>query len=100
MCHRSQTSVHHLAVSFHQNAISSRAIPVSWNIPDGVRNNSQYGSICLCAKPVRKMVRYTEEFLESTWLTERYRRLDFAWALWWIDSIIAMIIAIGVPFVM
>jgi hypothetical protein len=27
-------------------------------------------------------------------------RLELAWALWWIDSIIAVIIAIGVPYVM
>ena len=27
-------------------------------------------------------------------------RLELAWALWWIDSIIALIIAIGVPWVM
>lgn len=31
---------------------------------------------------------------------EIHFRLDFAWALWWIDSIIAITIAIGVPFVM
>jgi hypothetical protein len=29
-----------------------------------------------------------------------YLRLELAWALWWIDSVIAVIIAIGVPYVM
>jgi hypothetical protein len=26
--------------------------------------------------------------------------VTFAWTLWWIDSVVALIIAIGVPFVM
>lgn len=30
----------------------------------------------------------------------KFLRLELAWALWWIDSIIAVIIAIGVPYVM
>lgn len=29
-----------------------------------------------------------------------WRRLELAWALWWVDSIIAVIIAVGVPYVM
>lgn len=33
-------------------------------------------------------------------LTRGSNRLDLAWAMWWMDSVVALVIAIGVPFVM
>lgn len=56
-----QSPVYHLAVGVHQNAIPSRTIPVSWNISDGIRNNSQHGGVRLCTKFVWKMVCAVEE---------------------------------------
>lgn len=92
-----------MALSLHPYAEPWRSVPLSGHLSDGIRDHHQYDSLCLRALFRKSMV--SESGLRMalsnrSGLTRGSNRLDLAWAMWWMDSVVALVIAIGVPFVM